>query len=225
MEHSLTLIQKRAIKQFLNFIQHSGFGAGWSKLSEQFAGLIGNQQDPLPLTLYYQELNNLPASTKRLIIQKIILAWSAGNRKNLLDIHQAFEAIVSLKVCNNTEFHFLNAFYNILCYFGEVCNIEIKSYNIDEYSIIFEGFNTISFSLSPISDPEPKISIDIESCLLDSKFNYAQSANEFKPLYDELMKYLFRGDNRWMHYSSNLSASFFPGLLLSIEIKDLEYFN
>lgn len=88
MDIELTPNQEIAVSQFLQHLR--GCGIGWGdELFAQFENILDPEDidDSLSLTAYYRELMNLPADTKRVVIQNVILAWNSN--KNPLTLYES----------------------------------------------------------------------------------------------------------------------------------------
>lgn len=229
MDIELTPNQEIAVSQFLQHLR--GCGIGWGdELFAQFENILDPEDidDSLSLTAYYRELMNLPADTKRVVIQNVILAWNSN--KNPLTLYESLQKIIYLKICNIVEFHFINVFYNVFAYFGGLNNqdVQIVSLHPYYYTIEFGNFNNISIHMSTLDEPKQYVGFSVECELLESRFPNASGmdVNDFKPLFDYILDYSSKNHCHWIQYRSTLSANFFayiPGLV--IEVVDLEYFD
>ena len=103
----LSIEQKKAISDFVNFLTSSGIG--WdNSLWHSFEELeISKNDSPLSLYSYYKNLRKLPSETKRKILQIIILAWNKKEKKEGFCLFESLQKLVYLKICDVNSFHFI----------------------------------------------------------------------------------------------------------------------
>ena len=143
----------------------------------------------MPPQKYYSTLKGIPHHAKRVIIQSVLLGWNKHHDKYTL--YQGITTLIYLKICEVSEYFFLQQVYNFLTYFEDVCSsdefIEIESHAPNKYTIRFWKDNSlthingthgiIDFELEPYGT-DPLVAIVPWYDLINSYFGREDILNE-----------------------------------------------
>lgn len=227
----LSIEQKKAISDFINFLTSSGIG--WDEsLWNEFEELeIPKNDSPLSLYSYYKNLKKLPAETKRKILQIIILAWNDKKDKDLYKscLYESLQKLIYLKICDVNSFHFINLFWNLIAYFDGFNDngLYIESMDPDWYTIYISG-GAIRMSMGDIDESIKYIEINMDGDILEENFDLSlgHDAALFNDLYDRLLEYASKSHCHWIQYKASLKATYHYYIpALCIEVNNLEYLD
>ena len=150
----------------------------------------------IPPQKYYSTLKGIPHHAKRVIIQSVLLGWNKHH--DIYTLYQGITTLIYLKICETSEYFFLQQIYNFLIYFKDVCGsdefIEIESHRPNEYTIRFWKDNSwnhtngthgiVDFQLEPYG-ADPLMAIVPWYGLINSQFGREDTFNN-----EEELKYL-----------------------------------